>query len=258
MADTIYTDIDQYRFLIVDDEQFSRSLMEQLLRSLGGAKIALACDGGEALKILLETPTPIDCVLTDLNMAPVNGLELLKVIRIGYGDIDRATAVIVFTGLVDMKLVPPAIDLDVNGFLAKPVAKDLLKAAIQRAYEVEDLIQNPDVYRRVPIPETSDLKAIALKLGLISPLPILTPGAPSSPGKQGKTAPKDDAGEMREVIPTPQFAGHILTKDIVSHDGTLILAAGANLTERIIHRIIDLQKIDHTLGHTIFVNSQMP
>lgn len=250
-------DMDQYRFLIVDDEEYSRSLMVRLLNTLGIHKIALACDGGEALKILLEASKPIDCVLTDLNMSPVNGLELLKVIRVGYGDIDRATRVIVFSGLVDMELVPPAINLDVNGFLAKPIDKNLLSAAIQHAIEIENFVQKPDVYRHVQIPATSDLEAIALKLGLdpVSPAPA---HAPPLGDEQRKLLTTNDADEIQEVTLSPHYAGHFLAKDIVSHDGVLLLAAGMTLTEGMIHRIADLGKIDHTLGHTIFVIKNIP
>ena len=47
MDDAPIPDIDQYRFLVVDDEQFSRSLMERMLCVLGGTKIALASDGSD-------------------------------------------------------------------------------------------------------------------------------------------------------------------------------------------------------------------
>ena len=147
MDDAPIPDIDQCRFLIVDDEQFSRSLMERMLCVLGGTKIALASDGGEAFEVLLDASKPIDCVLTDINMSPVNGLELLKAIRVGYGDIDRATPVIFFSGLVDMELVPPAIQLDVNGFLAKPVSKTILEKRIMAAIKsspIDPAILNKD------------------------------------------------------------------------------------------------------------------
>jgi len=258
MDDAPITGIDQHRFLIVDDEEYSRSLMERILRALGVTKISLARDGGEALKILLEAPKPIDCVLTDINMSPVNGLELLKVIRVGYGDIDRGTPVILFTGLVDMELVPPAINLDVNGFLAKPVAKDLLNEAIKHAFEIEDFAQKSDVYRHVHIPATSDLEKIAFKLGLIPAPPKLTPSVAPPDDEQRKPAPEADANDIQEVVPTPRFAGYTLAKDIVSYDGVLLLAAGVSLTERMLRHIIDLQKIDHTLGHTVFVIKETP
>ena len=256
MDDAPIPDIDQCRFLIVDDEQFSRSLMERMLCVLGGTKIALASDGGEAFEVLLDASKPIDCVLTDINMSPVNGLELLKAIRVGYGDIDRATPVIFFSGLVDMELVPPAIQLDVNGFLAKPVAKNLLVDAIKHALEIENVVQIPDVYRHVHIPAASDLEAIAFKLGLAPSLPQLTSSAPPSDDEQHKPDLSIDADEMQEVVLASHYAGYYLAKDIISHNDVLLLAAGMSLTESLIRNIIFLQKIDPTLGHTVFVTQK--
>lgn len=256
MDDAAVPNIDQYRFLIVDDEQFSRSLIERMLRVLGCTKISLASDGGEAFKILLDASQPIDCVLTDINMSPVNGLELLKVIRIGYGDIDRAMPVISFSGLVDMELVPPAIQLDINGFLAKPVAKDLLVDAIKHALESENVVQTPDVYRRVDIPAASDLKAIALKLGLTPTLPQLTTSEPDSDDEQDKPDLSDNVDEIKEVVLAKHYAGYVLAKDIVSENDILLLAAGILLTERSIRHIMDLQKMDPTLAPTVFVTQK--
>ena len=238
------------KVLVVDDDPLACKIMETSLQAIGVQDVEVANNGADALKAMLMEHDPFDLVVSDLNMGPINGLELLKVIRIGYKNIKRGTRFIVFTGLVDMALVPPALALDVNGFLPKPVSIDHLKDAIKHAFDLEVAGQDPNVYRRVHVPTTSDLKGIADKAGLSS--------LPSLDASTEDVAHVDafidfEGREILEVIPLPEMAGYILAEDIVSHNGKLLLAAGMELTAGLLNNIISLQKIDKTLGRTIFV-----
>src|SRR4051812_9552240 len=72
------------RFLIVDDKPFIRQVIQGILRS---AKISdapqYAGSGEEAIRVLRTHGSAIDCILCDWNMAPVDGLQLLRAIRSG-------------------------------------------------------------------------------------------------------------------------------------------------------------------------------
>lgn len=63
--------------LLIDDElQFLKSLAEGLQIQLSACGIFTACNGKDALNILQNTP--IDVVVTDLNMPVMDGIEFLK------------------------------------------------------------------------------------------------------------------------------------------------------------------------------------
>ena len=65
--------------LLVDDEQGIRTVMGLSLRDAGYNVITVA-SGEEALQLFAERPIPI--VITDIRMPGMNGLDLLKHIKI--------------------------------------------------------------------------------------------------------------------------------------------------------------------------------
>lgn len=86
------------RILVVDDEEVTRSVLnDYFVRS--GYDVVTANDGEDALKKFI--PGVFDCVISDLFMPGIDGLELLKEIKrrddkvfflmiTGYPSIDRA------------------------------------------------------------------------------------------------------------------------------------------------------------------------
>jgi two-component system chemotaxis response regulator CheY len=67
--DDLYKDL---HVLIVDDENFVRSMVKQMLRSLGITNIREANEGATALKELQLFPP--DLVICDLSMEPIDGI----------------------------------------------------------------------------------------------------------------------------------------------------------------------------------------
>ncbi len=68
----------QTRILVVDDEDFVRELLKEILES-DGCKVALAANGTEALELFEETH--FDGVFTDIGMPGMSGWELAHAIR---------------------------------------------------------------------------------------------------------------------------------------------------------------------------------
>ena len=67
------------RILIVDDFKTMLKIIDSLLRQLGFKNIVEATDGKMALEKLKSEK--FDLVLSDWNMEPMNGLDLLKAVR---------------------------------------------------------------------------------------------------------------------------------------------------------------------------------
>ena len=65
--------------LIVDDYQTMLRIIRNLLKQLGFENIAEASDGTAALQKLKERPFGL--VISDWNMEPMSGLELLRAMR---------------------------------------------------------------------------------------------------------------------------------------------------------------------------------
>jgi CheY-like chemotaxis protein len=68
-------------FLIVEDHPFQRTMLEQVVRSLGARTVHSATNGAEAVRVLRDPARHVDIVITDLMMPDVDGIELLPLLR---------------------------------------------------------------------------------------------------------------------------------------------------------------------------------
>lgn len=118
-----------YRILIVDDEYWvGRWLTDVLQKHMPEAEIIGVCqDGEEALEFLGETPA--DILITDINMPVVNGLDLIR----ATGTWKQIPKAIVISGYDEFEYARQAIELDVISYLIKPLEKEPLFAAIEKA-----------------------------------------------------------------------------------------------------------------------------
>ena len=114
--------------LVVDDQDYVRSIVSQLLKRLGVGRILECANGSEALK-LLERNAP-DVILCDIKMQPVNGLQFLHDVRAGVAGCDAKVPIIFLTSASDRTTVQAAIEGNVDGYLVKPVSASDLKSKL--------------------------------------------------------------------------------------------------------------------------------
>lgn len=112
--------------LVVEDLHPMRSLIVSVLDAFGVGTIYEASNGERGYE-LFQKNNP-DLVITDWLMEPVDGLELVKMIRMNKESVNRLVPIIVMTGYSAMARVTKARDLGATEFLTKPfTGRDLAK-----------------------------------------------------------------------------------------------------------------------------------
>src|SRR4051794_39350953 len=114
------------RLLIVDDQRNMRTTTALVLRQ-EGYEVAEAESGEDALSKLLTEP--FDVVLTDLKMAPLDGMAVLR----GALEIAPLTQVIVMTAYGTIDSAVTAMQMGAHDYLSKPFKESELLMRIQRA-----------------------------------------------------------------------------------------------------------------------------
>ena len=121
------------RILIVDDQRNMRTTTALVLKQ-EGYDVAEAESGEAALSRLLAEP--FDVVLTDLKMAPLDGLAVLR----GALEISPSTQIIVMTGYGTVESAVEAMQLGAHDYLSKPFKESELLVRVQRALEKRRLL----------------------------------------------------------------------------------------------------------------------
>ena len=114
------------KILVVDDSRLSRNMAADSLTS-AGYLVVEAANGQEGLAMLDEHRP--DCVVIDLLMPVMNGLELLRQLRDNGADVP----VIVATSDIQDGSRAECEALGIYGFLNKPVKREKLVSGVQEA-----------------------------------------------------------------------------------------------------------------------------
>jgi len=118
-----------HHVLILDDEVDVRTAIRLQLKGTR-FEILEAENFEQAMKLLQENAITTDVIICDVRMPGVGGVEAVENFQREYPN----TPVIVLTGFPDVDL---AVDFmkkqDVTDYLTKPVAKDKLIAAVDKA-----------------------------------------------------------------------------------------------------------------------------
>ena len=112
--------------LLADDDDNLRRVLEFQL-SEAGYKIRAAADGAEALEIFANYD--FDCVISDLRMPKLSGLELLEKIK----TINSETPVIVITAFGEVETAVSAMKAGAFDYINKPFNRDEILLTLERA-----------------------------------------------------------------------------------------------------------------------------
>ena len=124
------------KILFVDDEPSVLDGLQRMLRPLRHEwDMSFAGSAAEAL-IALEKGK-IDVIVTDLKMPEMDGSQLLQIVSEKYPDVIR----IILSGHSEEEMVIKTVGT-AHQYLAKPCDAELLKATVQRASSLRNLLTN--------------------------------------------------------------------------------------------------------------------
>lgn len=133
-------DLSRLNVLVVEDNVHTQTLIKAVLRSFNLGSVEIAPDGETGFNVF-NTMKP-DLVITDWEMAPTNGLELVDRIRRSPDTADPYVPVIMVTANTELHRVRDAIEHGVHEFLAKPISPLGLYTRICK------IIEHPRVFVR--------------------------------------------------------------------------------------------------------------
>lgn len=119
-----------YSVLVVDDSSTMIRIVSTQLRQIGFADIDEVQGGATALAKMRTKSYGL--VISDWNMEPITGIDLLRQVRAdpGLGDVPF----IMVTAETRTKNVIAARDAGVNNFIVKPFDAQMLKAKIEAVF----------------------------------------------------------------------------------------------------------------------------
>lgn len=121
------------RILTVDDEPVILNILNKILIT-SGYDVAPAKNGEEAMRLLEKEH--FDLLISDINMEPVNGMEVLRFAREKTPD----TQVIMLTAFGTVSTAVEAMKCGAYDYITKPFKLDELQITVQRALEYQSVL----------------------------------------------------------------------------------------------------------------------
>jgi EAL domain-containing protein (putative c-di-GMP-specific phosphodiesterase class I)/CheY-like chemotaxis protein len=123
---------DELHFLVVEDDDFQRETLVDMLLSLGAKSVQQAGDGKQALEILQAQSSPaIDIVLSDLEMPEMDGMEYFRHMGNFFADISLIIMSALDSALItSVEKMARAYGIRLLGAIEKPITRSRLQMLI--------------------------------------------------------------------------------------------------------------------------------
>ena len=135
------------KVLVVDDKELMRDSVAAILSRKGHAVVTAPDARGALARIADKRP---ECVVTDLQMPGMNGLELLEEIR----KIDAELPIVFMTAFGSVETAVDAMRKGAFDYVTKPFSGDELSISVERALEHARILRENQVLRAVATPQT--------------------------------------------------------------------------------------------------------
>ncbi len=139
------------KILVVDDEIGIRQSLKKILEK-EGYEVLTASNGEEAFKVIRSEA--VDLLISDIRMAGMDGLELLKVCK----SVSPYTEVIMITGYASVDTAVDSMKQGAYDYITKPFKKADIVKAVQKAIEKQILtMDNVKMKERIEAMEAAPL-----------------------------------------------------------------------------------------------------
>jgi two-component system chemotaxis response regulator CheY len=193
----IQINLQEMKVLVVDDSSTARQFLSEMLRQIGIGHIAAAADGAEAIERLRVFPA--DIMLCDLHMAPLDGIELTRLIRNANDSPNPYLPIIMLTADATPAQMKSAMSAGMNAFMSKPVKMHALHRKLVAIFAHPLVyIRDGRTLRPQVIAQPAHGAATPQAAGAgpaQAPDPAPAPGAMSMPGNDGAGADYGDGDD---------------------------------------------------------------
>lgn len=131
------------RCLVVDDDAQVRGVIARLLRGQGLDTVEIA--SGDAALEWLDRQGEVPLIISDIQMPGIDGLALLDEVRRRWPN----TAVIMLTGVSDVKTAVACLDRGALDYIGKPALVEEVRARVAKALEKRELLLRSQFYQRI-------------------------------------------------------------------------------------------------------------
>jgi CheY-like chemotaxis protein len=119
------------KILFIDDEEAQRDVMERVLDRMGYA-VTISNSSEHALEILEKETFPL--IITDLSMPGMDGTTFCKEVR----QTNTESVIYALSGYIESYKADKLEALGFDGFLRKPATIEMLRQAIEGAFDKMD------------------------------------------------------------------------------------------------------------------------
>jgi len=134
------------KIMVVDDDEIMRDLLKVMLAGKGYDKVTAVASGDEALHQIVETETPFDCFLLDLQMPDMDGVELCGHLRNVL--LYRKTPILMITAAGQKANMERAYAAGATDYVTKPFDVVELLARVGVVEQLIAEIEYADYFRR--------------------------------------------------------------------------------------------------------------
>ena len=126
-----------FRILVVDDEPSILELVKTALETLENYQVSIASNATDGLDIVKVAEKPFDCVLLDIQMPDIDGIEMLCELRELPEYVD--TPILMLTAMSDRKYIDEAFLEGATDYVNKPFDFLELHSRIKCAHSMVEL-----------------------------------------------------------------------------------------------------------------------
>ena len=125
--------IGELTFLVVEDNEFQRETLMEMLTLSKARKVYSASNGQGALELLAALDTQVDVIISDLEMPTMDGMEFVRHIATGgFRNSVIVASALNPTLLASVEAMTRAYGINLLGVISKPITLGILEALLNR------------------------------------------------------------------------------------------------------------------------------